>query len=202
MPVPPIKSRRHFLSGLMLGTLALTTLRSARSKTAALPEPMVAAQTPGLELVLNIVATCSDPVPTGGAEAKGPSRDGIRAEIWPIIGGRFWGKGLRGTVVPGGGDFPVERPDGVDYVDALYRLLTDDGVSIVIHNKGLSYPPSAPGRDDVYRLQPEFYAPAGKYAWLNKGIFIATLIYPVPHGLELAHGPHENDRLIQIFKIT
>lgn len=195
--------RRRFVSGLMLCAVGAGGLAGRDSARAAmLPEPMQPLQVPGVELVMNIVATCSDPVPTGGPEVKGPSRDGIRDEIWPITGGRFWGRGMRGKVVPGGGDFPVQRPDGVDYVDALYRLLTDDGVTIVIHNKGLAYPPSAPGKDDIYRLQPEFYAPAGRYAWLNKGLFVATLIYPVPHGLEMARGPHENDRLIQVFKIT
>ena len=93
------------------------------------------------------------------------------------------------------------RPDGVVYVDALYRLLTDDGVTIVIHNKGIEYP-TPPGKDEIYRLQPEFFAPAGKYEWLNKGLFVATLIYPVSPDLSLAKGPHENDRLIQVFRVT
>jgi hypothetical protein len=60
-----------------------------------------------LELVLNIVATCSSPERMGPADA---SKDGIRNEIWPIIGGRFEGKGMRGIVVPGGGRFPSGSP--------------------------------------------------------------------------------------------
>jgi hypothetical protein len=149
-----------------------------------------------LELVMQLVVTCSEPQDVGGSES---SKDGKRTEIWPIIGGQFQGRGIRGVVVPGGGDFPVIRPDGVEVIDALYRLKTDDGVTIIIHNKGLAYPS---GRADEwhYRLAPEFIAPQGKYEWLNRSLFISTLT-DVPPALRLAKGPHENDRLIQVFRV-
>ncbi|MFO1465913.1 MAG: DUF3237 family protein [Steroidobacteraceae bacterium] len=122
-----------------------------------------------------------------------------RHEVWPIIGGRFEGKGIRGTVIPGGGDFPVLRPDGVEVIDALYRLRTDDGVQIIIHNVGLTYPGAKPGQER-YRLTPQFIAPVGKYDWLNRGIFISTLT-DVPKGMELAKGSSQNDRLIQVYRV-
>lgn len=149
-----------------------------------------------LELVIQLVVTCSDPESIGGAA---DSKDGRRTEIWPIIGGRFEGKGIRGTVIPGGGDFPVVRPDGVEVVDALYRLRTDDGVTIIIHNKGLSYPVSKPD-EWRYRLAPEFIAPRGKYDWLNRSLFISTLS-DVPPEMRLAKGAKQNDRLIQIYRV-
>jgi len=149
-----------------------------------------------LELVMQLVVTCSDPESVGGAEN---SKDGRRTEIWPIISGRFEGKGIRGTVVPGGGDFPVVRPDGIEVVDALYRLRTDDGVTIIIHNKGLTYPAAKPG-DWRYRLAPEFIAPQGKYEWLNSSLFISTLS-DVPSDMRLAKGSNENDRLIQVYRV-
>jgi len=159
--------------------------------------PMTEHDPPKLELVMQLVVTCSDPESPGGA---GASKDGQRTEIWPIIGGRFQGKGMRGTVVAGGGDFPVTRPDGVEVIDALYRLRTDDGVTIIIHNKGLSY--GGNGRDGWhYRLAPEFIAPKGKYDWLNRALFISTLV-DVPASMRLARGPHENDRLIQIYRVN
>jgi hypothetical protein len=148
------------------------------------------------ELVLNLVVTCSSP------ETVGPtmnSKDGKRAIIWPIIGGRFEGPGISGAVVPGGGDFPVVRPDGVEVIDALYRLKTDDGVTILIHNKGFVYPP-ANGLPRRYRLVPEFTAPEGKYDWLNKSIFLSTLVN-VPPEMRLAKGEDENDRLIQVHRV-
>jgi hypothetical protein len=128
------------------------------------------------------------------------SKDGERGEYWPIIGGRFSGKDIRGAVVPGGADFPVQRPDGALIIDALYRLRTDDGVTIIIHNKGLTYQGEKPDQWK-FRLVPEFTAPAGKYDWLNKQVFISTLVFPVPPELAVARGPNENDRLIEVYRV-
>ena len=158
--------------------------------------PMVDRDPVKLELVMQLVVTCTNPEPFGGAPQ---SKDGKRTEIWPIVGGRFEGKGIRGVVIPGGGDFPVLRPDGVEVIDALYRLRTDDGVTIIIHNVGLTYPGAKPG-DEHYRLAPQFIAPVGKYDWLNRNVFIATLT-DVPKGMEQARGPSENDRLIQVYRV-
>lgn len=144
------------------------------------------------ELVMNIIALCSEP------ERMGPSDgapDGKRGEIWPITGGVFYGPKIRGVVVPGGGDFPVVRADGVEVVDALYRLKTDDGVTIIIHNRGIAY------SESKYRLAPQFTVTAGKYDWLNKSMFIATLIYPVPAAYRIPMKSGENDRLIQVHKV-
>lgn len=150
------------------------------------------------ELVLNIVVLCAKPVPMGPASA---SKDGERKEFYPILGGRFFGKGLRGTVVPGGADFPVLRPDGVFVIDALYRLLTDDGTTIIIHNRGLTYP-KQPGQPERSRLTPEFTAPKGPYDWLNKSIFVSTIVEAVPPSLRLAHGEDEMDLLIQVHRLV
>jgi hypothetical protein len=148
------------------------------------------------ELVMNLVVTCSSPEHTAPTTA---SKDGQRDDIWPIIGGRFEGPNIRGSVVPGGGDFPLVRPDGVTVIDALYRLKTDDGITILIHNRGLAYP-AAPGRMDSYRLVPEFIAPVGRYDWLNRSIFLCTLL-EAPAAMALAKGPNENDRLLQIHRV-
>jgi hypothetical protein len=183
-------------AGLMVSALALLGAAS-RPVAAADAWPLVPRDPPKLELVMQLVVICAAPESTGGSPR---SKDGERKEIWPIIGGRFEGKGIRGTVIPGGGDFPVVRPDGVEVIDALYRLRTDDGVQIIIHNEGLAYPTDKPdwGR---YRLAPTFIAPVGKYDWLNRGIFVSTLT-EVPKGMELAKGPSENDRLIQVYRVN
>ena len=176
---------------LLAGLPALTA-------TGALADPVLAGALQVLEpikteLVMNIVVTCSSPE-RPAPDSHGP--DGTRDEIWPIIGGRFWGKNIRGEVIPGGGDFPYTRPDGVVWVDALYRLKTDDGVQIIIHNRGMGY------SETEYRLSPEFTVPAGKYDWLNKSLFLATLIFPPPPQMRLAKGPNENDRLIQVHRVA
>ena len=191
-------SRRSLLAGFGGGIAALAVSSPAASQET---EPMRIVERIGVELVLNLVVTCSDMEPTGGPEVKGSSKDGVRDEVWPIVGGRFWGKGIRGVVMPGGADYPIVRPDGVVVIDALYRIKTDDGVSIVIHNKGLSYG-IPPGGKEYFRTRPEFFAPAGKYDWLNKSEFIATLIFPVPPEFAVATGPTVNDRLIQVFRLN
>lgn len=109
---------------------------------------------------------------------------------WPVR----WSE-HQGYVVPGGADYAVSRSgDGIWEIDALYRLLTDDGVTIIIHNYGIWI------GGDKYRLTPEFWAPEGKYGWLNKGVFVCTLS-DVPPGYGLANGPNENDRLLQVYRV-
>ena len=187
----------HRAPGLLLSMMLATLPLASGAGAADAAWPMVERDPVKLELVLQLVVTCSDPEPVGGS---GTSKDGQRTEVWPIIGGKFQGKVIRGTVIAGGGDFPVKRPDGVEVVDALYRLRTDDGVTIIIHNRGLSYN----GADTDgwrYRLVPEFFAPKGKYNWLNRSVFISTLS-DVPAAMRLAKGPHENDRLIQVYRVN
>ena len=150
----------------------------------------------GLEWVMNILPFCSEPEPMGDKNDL-TAADGARDVVWPIVGGTFYGKGIKGTVIPGGGDFPVTRPDGVEFVDALYRLKTDDGVQIIIHNKGPRY------SESKFRLLPTFNVPGRKYAWLRESVFVATLTYPVPPEIPAPDfGPKANGRLIQVFRLT
>ena len=65
------------------------------------------------------------PLPVGGR------RLGVRIE-----GGSFEGPDLRGTVLPGGGEWPHVRDDDVFCFDARYHLRTDDGTTILLHNRG------------------------------------------------------------------
>lgn len=180
-----------------------TALAAVPGLAAAVAAPSSAAAAPRgvfdqieLEFVMNLVVTCSTPEKVGPIE---DSKDGKRDYNWPIIGGKFEGPEIRGTVVPGGGDFPVTRPDGVSIINALYRLKTDDGTTIIIHNKGLHYPPSR-GKPERYRLASEFTAPVGNYDFLNRALFLSTLV-DVPPEMKLAQGPNENDRLIQVFRV-
>src|ERR1700755_2857833 len=179
--------------------LCLTSALVCLHTHADTPWPLQPQDPVKLTLVMQAVVTCSSPEAVGGS-GKGASKDGTRTEIWPIIGGRFEGKGIRGTVIAGGADFPVRRPDGVEVIDALYRLKTDDGVTIIIHNKGLTYSEGKDGHDWHFRLAPEFIAPQGKYDWLNRHLFISTLS-EVPDGMKLAKGAEQNDRLIQIYQV-
>lgn len=196
-------SRRTMLGALPLAAAAPSAARAVvplnREPTAP---PLPAGMTPlvydrvGLEWVMDIVPICSEPEYMG-SKTDQTSADGDRYDVWPITGGIFYGRGIKGTVVPGGGDFPVVRPDGVTIVDALYRLKTDDGQQIIIHNKGLGY------TDSKYRLLPTFNVPGAKYAWLRESAFVATLVYPLPPEIAVPGlGDKANGRLIQVFRLT
>lgn len=151
---------------------------------------------PRLEWAMNIIPICSAPQ-SMGSESDRTAADGERHDIWPIIGGTFAGRGIKGTVVPGGGDFPVIRPDGLMAVDALYRLQTDDDHQIIIHNRGLGY------RNGKFRLAPTFNVAGRKYAWLRESLFIANLVHPVPAELNAPEDTAQsNSRLIQVFRVV
>ena len=55
----------------------------------------------------------------------------------PILSGSFEGSRLRGTILPGGVDWQIIRPDGVAEIEAHYSLQTEDG-GHPGHQQGLS----------------------------------------------------------------
>ncbi len=124
-------------------------------------------------------------VKLGPPEDMGKGADGHRMNF-PIVGGTFVGEGIKGVVIPGGADMSVERDDGVTMIEALYRLKTDDGQIIIIHNAGI-WRPNAVGlakkakgeklvESDYYcRTVPSFKTQPGKYAWLSDYIFVGTI---------------------------
>ena len=70
----------------------------------------------------------------------------------------------------------VKADDGVSVIDALYRIRTDDGTVIVVHNNGLYEDPAHSPRGRSYLVtRPIFAAPDGKYDWLNRSLFIGTV---------------------------
>lgn len=108
---------------------------------------------------------------------------GVR-KMLEILGGDFEGPLLRGRILPGGGDWPILRPDGVGIVDARYTFETDDGVLINIFNTGYRHAPadtlkvldakqSVVDPDSYYlRTWTRFEAPDGKYDWLSRHVFV------------------------------
>lgn len=120
--------------------------------------------TPRLEYVMQLRVTCDTALSVGA----GPR--GSRLTI-PITGGSFSGPHIKGDVLPGGADFQLHRPEtGRTELEALYNILTDDGVTIHVRNRGI-----ITGRwPDVYfYTTPVFEAPVDSpYAWLNDAIYI------------------------------
>ena len=115
----------------------------------------------------------------------GATYEGHR-RIIPILDGHFEGPHMRGTFVPAGAsDWQYTREDGVTQAEATYAIQTDDNVLVQIQNYGLRHGPAevmqklARGEEVdpaeyYFRTNPRFKAPAGKYEWLNKSIFVGT----------------------------
>jgi hypothetical protein len=114
----------------------------------------------------------------------GPGPRGERRMV-PILSGSFEGSRLKGTVLPGGVDWQIVRPDGVAEIEAHYSLQTDDGAVIRVINKGYRHgPPDVMGRltegetvassEYYFRAAPAFEAPLGRYEWLNRSLFVST----------------------------
>lgn len=108
---------------------------------------------------------------------------GTRATA-PITSGAFEGPRLRGTVLPGGGDWTLLRADGVLELDLRLTLQTDDGALIHMTSFGLRHGPqdviAALGRGETvdpsryyFRTAPRFETSAPQYAFLNRLVAIA-----------------------------
>ncbi|WP_416425154.1 DUF3237 domain-containing protein [Pseudomonas sp. App30] len=172
-----VKKTAGLVAALGLYSLmGLNTVNAAQGLTEIKPNRI------GNELVMKIN------VKLGPPEDMGKGADGHRIN-YPIIGGTFVGAGMKGEVVPGGADMSVERDDGVTLVEALYRLKTDDGQIIIIHNAGIwrlnesGLAKQAKGlklndmkETDFYcRTVPSFKTQPGKYDWLSNYIFLGSI---------------------------
>ena len=122
----------------------------------------------------------------------GPSTWGNR-RIAQVTGGKFEGPRLRGRALPGGGDWLIDRPDGVTQLDVRMTLETDDGALIYMTYRGLRHGPAAvmarmakgeavDPSEYYFRTVPCFETAAEKYSWLNRALFVST-------GHRVAAGP-------------
>ena len=114
----------------------------------------------------------------------GDTPQGLRRMV-AIKSGTVEGPGLRAVILPGGGDWQFVRSDGVSQLEARYLIQTDDGVRIQVENYGLRHGPEAVMKrlaagepvdpsEYYFRAAPRFSAPAGKYEWLNRHLFLCT----------------------------
>ena len=108
-----------------------------------------------------------------------------RRRIIPIIGGTVRGPGLTATILPGGADWQIVRPNGTAEGVARYTLRTEDGTLIAVLNKGLRRgPPEVLARlaagetvdpsSYYFRTVPIFEAPPGPHEWLMENVFAAS----------------------------
>lgn len=114
----------------------------------------------------------------------GQTPAGLR-RIAPVSGGTFSGDRLKGTVLPGGNDWVLNRADGVMVIDVRLTLQTDDGALIYLTYQGhfLAGPEAMARFAKGEVLDPTDYSLAiiarfecgdPRYSWLNNVIAVGT----------------------------
>jgi hypothetical protein len=100
-------------------------------------------------------------------------------------GGAFSGPGCQGEVLPGGGDWVLDRRDGVAELDIRFALRTDDGQVIYMHCRGMFHAPpqmrqrmrngEEPDPAEYYfRTSPVFETGSAKYGRLNRLVAVGV----------------------------
>jgi len=92
--------------------------------------------------------------------------------IVPVSRGTFAGPRLKGTIIPPGGDWVVQRPDGSRVLDVRILLQTDDGQRIYVSWRGIAS--TSPDGALNARILPVFETGAEKYSWLNNVIAVGV----------------------------
>jgi hypothetical protein len=105
-------------------------------------------------------------------------------DFTPITGGTVDGPRLRGTVVPGGGDWSVRRGRAVYELDARYLMRAEDGALIAIVNRGfyrletqaavalVEAGEELDPADVYFRTSPVFRTDAPAHRWLAETVFV------------------------------
>ena len=120
----------------------------------------------------------------GGMQAIGATPGGNR-RVGLVSGGTFRGERLRGTVLPGGADWIVARPDGSTTLDVRLVLETDDKATIGMTYRGMRHGPAAVMQrldrgeavdptEYYFRTAIMFETAAADYDWLNRIFAIGT----------------------------
>lgn len=143
-------------------------------------------------LVHSPLMTLSLTVDFAAMRMIGQTPAGLR-RIAPVTGGTFVGERLNGTVLPGGADWVINRPDGVMVIDVRLTLETDDKALIYLTYQGrfLAEPEAMQRFAKGALLDPADYSlavtarmesGAAPYGWLNNAIIVGT-------GEQTATGP-------------
>lgn len=119
-----------------------------------------------------------------GMQPIGDTPAGTR-RIGLVAGGTFEGPKLRGTVLPGGSDWIIGRPDGATTLDVRLALETHDRATIGLQYRGLRHGPAevmakvnagefVDPSSYYFRTVVTFETGAAQYAWLNRVFGIGT----------------------------
>ena len=129
-----------------------------------------------MEYVTSYIATLSEP------EVIGPVAEGLRLNIY-VTGGTVDGPGLKGTILPAGGDWLTIRTDGVGVLDVRATIRTDDDALVYVYYRGITdlgpdgyknFLEGAPPPPDgiTLRTNPWFQTVHPKYQWMTRGLFL------------------------------
>ena len=132
---------------------------------------------PSLKPAFQIVAKVGTPIVVGQDAIHG------RRQLIPVLSGELTGDGLHGTVLPGGVDSQVIRPNGVCELSARYGVRMDDGSSFYIENNGIRTVPAeyvetvlGGGFIDpslyYFCTKPSFEVYDERLNWLNEKLFV------------------------------
>lgn len=113
--------------------------------------------------------------------------------IAKVTGGTFSGPKMKGTILPGGGDWLLLRADGSLQLDVRVTLHTDDDALIYMTYRGFRHGPAevmdrlnkgeaVDPSEYYFRIAPFFETGAEKYDWLNRIVTVGT-------GHRLTSGP-------------
>jgi hypothetical protein len=102
-----------------------------------------------------------------------------------VKGGWFEGPEVKGTILPGTGDWFLTRPDGVGEGDVRDTYRTDDGAIIFVSYRGIlniskdvwariRAGEDVPASEYYLRGQPMFETGSEKYDWLNKIVSVSV----------------------------
>ena len=119
-----------------------------------------------------------------GMQAIGATPNGNR-RVGLVAGGTFEGPKLRGTVLPGGADWIIARPDASTTLDVRIVLETNDGAMIGMTYRGMRHGPAdvmakvnagqfADPALYYFRTAVSFETAAPRYDWLNRIVAIGT----------------------------
>ncbi|MBI5439889.1 MAG: DUF3237 family protein [Deltaproteobacteria bacterium] len=129
-----------------------------------------------------------------GTRLHFPISGGGERGFVPVVGGEFKGPRIEGVVLPGGGDWPYIRQDGVVEFDARYLLQASDGTHIYLRNRGFRHaPPEIAEKMEAcepvdpesyyFRVSPVFEVPAGPHDWLSRMVFVGRADRRTDHSL-------------------
>jgi hypothetical protein len=114
------------------------------------------------ELLFNMTATLEAP------QLVGKTHEGGRS-IFYATGGTVDGPKVKGTVLPGGGDWFRMREDGIGELDVRATFKTDDGALVYTHYKGVLN-----SKTGYFRTTPRFETSSEKYQWLTQIVAVGV----------------------------